>query len=75
MAIQINTGFNLNSPQVVDWRQVLTLEQMKDVSGDLDKVMPYKYFCLCIDDGNMYFYCRDNEKTEATGRFVPYKLA
>ena len=51
MAIDLATGFNIGSKDVIDERQVLTLEQMKNLD---ENVYPDNYFAICKDDGKLY---------------------
>ena len=52
MAIDLATGFNIGSKDAIDERQVLTLEQMKNLD---ESIYPDKYFAICKDMVN-YIY-------------------
>ena len=43
MAIDLATGFNIGSKDVIDERQILTLEQMKNLD---ESIYPDKYFAI-----------------------------
>ena len=66
MAIDLATGFNIGSKDAIDERQVLTLEQMKNLD---ESIYPDKYFAICKDDGKLYLYGADNEVSDETGKF------
>ena len=66
MAIDLATGFNIGSKDAIDERQVLTLEQMKNLD---ESIYPDKYFAICKDDGKLYLYDADNEINDETGKF------
>ena len=53
MAINLPSGLNITTDEAVDSRILLTKEQMKNIA---DAKMPDKYFCICLDDGNLYIY-------------------
>ena len=66
MAIDLATGFNIGSKDAIDERQVLTLEQMKNLD---ENVYPDNYFSICKDDGKLYLYNSSNEVNDETGKF------
>ena len=66
MAIDLATGFNIGSKDAIDERQILTLEQMKNLD---ESIYPDKYFAICKDDGKLYLYDADNEINDETGKF------
>ena len=49
----LQMGFNIGGPSLIDIRLVLTKEQMKTVDRH---VMPPKYFALCADNNQLYYY-------------------
>ena len=53
MAIDLATGFNIGSKDVIDERQVLTLDQMKNLD---ESIYPDNYFAICKDDGKLYLF-------------------
>lgn len=67
MSIPINSNFELGAPLPIDKRMTLTYEQM---AGMNDNIMPSVYFTICIDDGCLYLYNKNNIKTAKTGRFI-----
>ena len=66
MAIDLATGFNIGSKDAIDERQVLTLEQMKNLD---ESIYPDKYFAICKDDGKLYLFNASNEINDETGKF------
>lgn len=66
MAININSNFKVGSPEPLDTRMVLTMEQMLSMD---DAVMPDKYLAVGQEDGQLYIYNKDNEKDAKTGKF------
>ena len=66
MAIDLATGFNIGSKDAIDERQVLTLEQMKNLD---ESIYPDKYFAICKDDGKLYIFNASNEINAETGKF------
>ena len=66
MAIDLATGFNIGSKDAIDERQVLTLEQMKNLD---ESIYPDKYFAICKDNGKLYIFNASNEIDEETGKF------
>ena len=67
MAITIIDGFLLNASSPLDYRQVLTKQQMLSVE---DYGMPDVYFAICKDDGKFYLYNKSNISNSDTGKFV-----
>ena len=56
MAVNFSSGFNITSNEAVDSRIIKTKLQMRSMSpADLAR-MPENYFCMCADDGQIYFY-------------------
>ena len=66
MAIDLATGFNIGSKDAIDERQVLTLEQMKNLD---ESIYPDKYFAICKDNGKLYLYNVNNIVDSETGKF------
>ena len=66
MAIDLATGFNIGSKDAIDERQVLTLEQMKNLD---ESIYPDKYFAICKDNGKLYIYDASNEIDAESGKF------
>ena len=66
MAIDLATGFNIGSKDAIDERQVLTLEQMKNLD---ESIYPDKYFAMCKDNGKLYIYDASNDVSETSGKF------
>ena len=66
MAIDLATGFNIGSKDAIDERQVLTLEQMKNLD---ESIYPDKYFAICKDDSMLYVYNVNNPVDAETGKF------
>lgn len=67
MAITIIDGFLLNASSPLDYRQVLTKQQMLSAE---DYGMPDVYFAICKDDGKFYLYNKSNISNSDTGKFV-----
>lgn len=55
----IQMGFNIGGPSLVDIRLVLTKDMMENVD---DSVMPPKYFALCNDNNQIYYYDKSLNK-------------
>lgn len=79
MAISIPQALELNAKQPIDTRLLLTKAKMLAMSDDN---MPSKYFAMCMDDGKLYLYDKNNEVDPETGKFrlqdieiTPSKLA
>jgi hypothetical protein len=66
MAIDLATGFNIGSKDVIDERQVLTLEQMKNLD---ETIYPDNYFAMCKDNGKFYIFNSSNAINNTTGKF------
>ena len=66
MAINLATGFSIGSKDVIDERQVLTLNQMQNLD---ENVYPDNYFAICKDDGKLYIFNASNEINAETGKF------
>ena len=69
MAINVPSGLNITTIEAVDSRILLTKEQMKNM---VDAKMPKKYFCICLDDNNLYIYNKDATPNEVTGKFTSF---
>ena len=69
MAINLPSGLNITTIEAVDSRILLTKEQMKNM---VDAKMPKKYFCICLDDNNLYSYNKDATPNEVTGKFTSF---
>lgn len=68
MAIKVTSGFEVKSKSPIDTRLVLTKAQMLAAN---DKLMPEKYFALCSDDNQIYFYDKAAEPSVETGKYFP----
>lgn len=68
MPIQLPQGLQINAKQAVDTRLLLSYEKMRTQD---DNVMPVKYFTICVEDGGLYLYDKNNEVDETTGKFRP----
>ena len=72
MAVNFPNGFNITSNEAVDSRIIKTKLQMRSMSpADLAR-MPENYFCMCADDGQIYFYSVNNPVSEETGKFKAF---
>ena len=71
MAINLPSGLNITTNEAVDSRILLTKEQMKNIA---DAKMPEKYFCICLDDSNLYIYNKSAAPNEVTGRFTSLSI-
>lgn len=71
MAINLPSGLNITTNEAVDSRILLTKEQMKNIA---DAKMPDKYFCICLDDSNLYIYNKSATPNEATGKFTSLSI-
>ena len=69
MAINLPSGLNITTIEAVDSRILLTKEQMKNM---VDAKMPDKYFCICLDDGNLYIYNKNATPNTVTGKFTSF---
>ena len=69
MAINLPSGLNITTIEAVDSRILLTKEQMKNMA---DAKMPDKYFCICLDDSNLYIYNKNATPNEVTGKFTSF---
>lgn len=69
MAINLPSGLNITTIEAVDSRILLTKEQMKNMA---DAKMPDKYFCVCLDDSNLYIYNKNATPNEVTGKFTSF---
>lgn len=66
---RIPFGFDITQATAIDKRLVLTREQMLDAENTM--LLPDQYFCICVDDGRIYFYDRTAEEVSPeTGKFV-----
>lgn len=71
MAINLPSGLNITTNEAVDSRILLTKEQMKNIA---DAKMPDKYFCICLDDSNLYIYNKSATPNEVTGKFTSLSI-
>ena len=71
MAINLPSGLNITTNEAVDSRILLTKEQMKNIA---DAKMPDKYFCICLDDSNLYIYNKSAIPNEVTGKFTSLSI-
>ena len=68
----LQMGFNIGGPSLIDIRLVLTKEMMENAD---DSVMPPKYFALCSDNDQIYYYDKKLSRVKgdpnevALGRF------
>lgn len=69
MAIKINSNFQVGSPEPLDTRTVLTKAEMKAID---DSIMPDIYYALCLDDGGLYIYNKQNSIDVVTGKFTHF---
>jgi len=66
MAIKLPSGFVVTTQEPIDFRLVLTKEQMRTT---IDERMPDNYFALCPDDNCIYYYDKNNTVDVQTGKF------
>ena len=72
MAVNFSSGFNITSNEAVDQRIIKTKAEMRSMSpADLAR-MPDKYFCMCADDGQIYFYDKKGGFKPETGYFTAF---
>lgn len=72
MAVNFSSGFNITSNEAVDQRIIKTKAEMRSMSpADLAR-MPDKYFCMCADDGQIYFYDKEGGFKPKTGYFTAF---
>ena len=72
MAVNFSSGFNITSNEAVDQRIIKTKAEMRSMSpADLAR-MPDKYFCMCVDDGQIYFYDKEGGLKPETGYFTAF---
>lgn len=71
MAINLPSGLNITTIEAVDSRILLTKEQMKNM---VDVKMPNKYFCICLEDSNLYIYNKSATPNEVTGKFTSLSI-
>ena len=72
MAVNFSSGFNITSNEAVDQRIIKTKAEMRLMSpADLAR-MPDKYFCMCADDGQIYFYDKEGGFKPETGYFTAF---
>lgn len=71
MAINLPSGLNITTDEAVDSRILLTKEQMKNMA---DAKMPNKYFCICLEDSNLYIYDKSATPNEVTGKFTSLSI-
>lgn len=64
--INIPQGFHIGSTEPVDFRLILSTDEMLTINDD---AMPDVYFTVCKEDGNVYIYNKTNSFDEITGRF------
>ena len=81
MAIKLGEGFEITGYDPIDFRLVLTKEQMSKIVGDEDSgsnpddfAMPEKYFAFCIDDGFIYGFDYNADIDPETGKFRKLEL-
>lgn len=66
MAIELPQGLKITSKQPVDTRILLKKSAMLTVD---ENMMPSKYFTICMDDGKLYLYDKENSVDSETGKF------
>ena len=66
MALNTAQGFHVGNAQPIDDKFRLTKAEMLAVD---ENIMPDQYFCVCIDDGNMYTFHKNREANAETGKF------
>ncbi len=66
MAINVSQAFHRTSGNPIDDTLTLTKAQMLATQ---DALMPSKYLTVCLDDGKLYLYNRENTVDPSTGRF------
>lgn len=66
MAVSLAAGFKINNNEPIDNRLVLTKEQMKNA---VPAGMPDVYLAVCIPDGKIYLYNKENTEDRDTGKF------
>ena len=72
MAVNFSSGFRITSNEAVDERIIKTKEEMRNMTpADLAR-MPDKYFCMCADDGQIYFYDKEGGLKPETGYFTAF---
>ena len=72
MAVNFSSGFRITSNEAVDERIIKTKEEMRNMTpADLAR-MPDKYFCMCVDDGQIYFYDKEGGLKPETGYFTAF---
>ena len=72
MAVNFSSGFRITSNEAVDERIIKTKEEMRNMTpADLAR-MPDKYFCMCADDGQIYFYDKEGGFKPETGYFTAF---
>lgn len=62
----LENGFSIKSAVPVDERFLMTKAEMLTAN---EAKMPSVYFTLCIEDGNLYVYNKDNTVDAVTGKF------
>jgi len=72
MAVNFSAGFNITSNEVVDTRIFKTKDQMLNMTSAELARQPDPYFCMCIDDGQIYFYSKNNPTSTVTGKFKAF---
>lgn len=81
MAIKLGEGFEITGYDPIDFRLVLTKEQMSKIVGDEDSgsnpddfAMPERYFAFCVDDGFIYGFDYEADMDPETGKFRKLEL-
>lgn len=69
MSIRINSNFEMGAPLPIDTRFNLTYTQMANIN---DNIMPPIYISMCLDDGYIYIYNKNNAIQEKTGKFIKF---
>ena len=69
MAINLLSGFNITTIEALDSRILLTKNLLKNM---VDEKKKKKYFCICLDDNNLYIYNKDATPNEVTGKFTSF---
>ena len=69
MSIRINSNFEMGAPLPIDTRFNLTYTEMANIN---DNIMPPVYISMCLDDGYIYIYNKNNAIQEKTGKFIKF---
>lgn len=73
MAINLANGLNITSPEPVDSRIIKSKTEMENIMPWDVAGMPDKYFCICSDDGKLYFFNKSAQPDPETGKVNYFK--